>query len=216
MDNPLNIMLIGASGKLAKEIESVAKDLPTFHITERVTRSSPHLSNLTNADIVLDASSPEALEKNLKKIVDSKKPLVIASTGHSEESIKQIHEASKHIPILLCANLAPGIIAINKMIESLPEAKNVEIKETHHASKKDAPSGTAKKLAKLAGLDENSIAVVREGSVIGHHWIKLDLEDETIEVSHKALSRTAFAKGALLACQFLSKKGKGLYTSYHD
>ncbi len=210
-------MLIGASGKLGQAIEAAASGTPYFRIVQRVTRDNPELRNLDEVDLVLDVSRPDVLNNNLHKIVLAKKPLVVGTTGHSELSLKALEEASKEIPVLYCPNFAPGISLIKKMLSHLPTTGiKTSIHEVHHTSKKDAPSGTAKDLAIIALTPDNKISSERIEGIIGEHTIQIELEDEIIKISHSALSRNLYAKGAIKACQFLSNKEKGLYTNFHD
>lgn len=216
MENPLNIILIGASGRLGKEVQDVCHSHSDYRIIEKVTGSSPNLTKLEEADVVLDVSTPEALEKNLPMIADSGTPLVIGSTGHNEEVILKIKEYAKKIPILQCSNFAPGIAAIKKMLETLPAAQSVSVSEIHHEEKKDTPSGTAKELASILNVPPEKISSKREREVIGDHKVEIELEGEKIEVSHKAISRDVYAKGALNACKYIKNKKPGHYDTYHD
>lgn len=216
MDIPINIILIGAAGRLGKEIQDVCHSHSDYHILEKVTRESPHLSNLDKADVILDVSSPQSLEKNLPIIAESGTPLVIGSTGHTDETLELIKEYAKRIPILHCQNFAPGIAVIKKMLSQLPKVKSISISEIHHAEKKDAPSGTAKALASLLDVPNEKISSKREQETIGDHKVEIELEGEKIEVSHKALSRDVFAKGALDACKYIKDKDTGLYHTHHD
>lgn len=209
-------MIIGASGRLGSAIERVAPDFPYFHIVQRVTREHPELINLDNVDVVLDVSRPESLKNNLDKIVAARKPLVIGSTGHSDASLLVLREASKEIPIFHSSNFSPGIDHVKKMLSILPYPIKASIQEVHHTGKKDAPSGTAKDLAKITETPVDEILSERKEGVIGEHSIHIFLDDEVIKISHTASSRTLYARGAIKACQFLSNKDKGYYTSFHD
>lgn len=216
MDNPVNLMLIGASGKLGSAIESVLHEYPTLHLASRVTKQSPKLDPLDKIDVVLDVSTPEILKHNLEILLAAKKPLIIGSTGHSKEIIDTLKAASSHMPILMCANFAPGVNIMKQLLRHLPPNMPVKICETHHIEKKDAPSGTAKELAAITSTPESAIEIKREEKATSEHKVILQLDDEIIKISHAAFSRTPFAKGALRAVRFLATKKKGFYTSPYD
>ena len=216
MKIPIHILLIGASGRLGKAIITAANTLPTFQIKTQITRSCLWPDHLNSIDVVLDVSTSDALKNHLCKIVKAEKPLVIGTTGHCPQMLLEIHEASKSIPLLITSNFAPGMDLMKHLIAMFPKNSTTSIQEIHHTEKKDAPSGTAKDLAKLTKTPVNEILVERKEGVIGIHKVQLHLEDEILEISHTALCREVFAKGALKACHFLSNKVAGLYTSFHD
>ncbi len=211
----MKILLIGAEGRMGKCVTSLAIDI---NITSIGSSNSllPHdiTPFLKNHDIVLDFSTPDALVKNLPKIVDAKKPYVIGITGLSNEILNQINNATIHIPIFLSPNFSEGIALLKRLLKDLPRG-SYEIKETHHTQKKDAPSGTALDLAKHLASPAKIISI-REGAAIGTHTITLKLPYETLSITHEVIDRKVFAQGALLACSFLSNKAAGLYTSIYD
>ena len=211
----MKIILIGAEGRMGKCVTSLA----TNHIITPIgspNSSLPHdiTPFFKDHDLVLDFSTPNALSENLPKVVAAKKPYVIGITGLTKENFKEVAKAAIHIPIFISSNFSEGIALLKKLIKHLP-AGNYEITEIHHSAKKDAPSGTAIDLSNHLPSDTN-ITSFREGSTIGIHTISLHLPFETLELKHEVTDRKVFAKGALLACSFLSNKAAGLYTSIYD
>lgn len=190
------------------------------------------------ADCVVDFSSPAALSGLLSYCVATKTPLVLCTTGHSEEQLEAVRAASEQIPIFRSGNMSLGI---NVMIDLIKRATallgdnyDVELLERHHRRKVDAPSGTALMLADAAnaalpydaeyvferqsvrqsrGDHEIGISSVRGGTIVGEHEIIFAGRDEVLTISHSAYSREVFATGALRAAIYLSGAQKaGMYS----
>ena len=197
----------------------------------------PDFASLPEAgDALIDFSSPAALDALLSWAVSAHVPCVLATTGYTEEQLAAIDEAAKRIPIFRSANMSVGIALLRKLAAqaaaALDGSFDIEIVETHHRRKKDAPSGTALMLydalkaarpqsgpvfgregrscARQAG--EIGIHAVRGGTVVGEHEILFLGDEERITIAHSAESRAVFASGALQAAAFLQGKAPGLYT----
>ncbi len=203
-DNSLPIYLVGAKGKMGKAIAGL--------------KQCQIVPSAKEAGVIIDFSSPEGTKSALFSALQHKLPLVIGTTGLSEEIREQIQTASTSIPILISPNFSFGIALLLKMMPEIVRymkktSWNCKIVESHHRHKKDAPSGTALRLAEALDLNKGEIESIRTGELIGEHRIFFNLEGETIELRHEALSRTAFAKGALMAANFLVNKPAGIYTS---
>ena len=171
--------------------------------------------SLKEADVIIDFSSPEGTLSALNAAQQNDLPLVIGTTGLTEEIEEKIKSVSAFTPVLYSPNFSFGIALVLKILPEI--VKNItgncsyKIIESHHIHKKDSPSGTAIKLAE--SINPNvTIESIREGDVIGEHRIFFNLEGETLELRHEALSRDAFAHGALIAAKFLVNKQAGLYT----
>ena len=189
--------------------------------------------------VVIDFSSPEGTAQCVNFAVKTAANLVIGTTGLGQETEKAIQKASEKIAILKSPNMSIGANVLFQIAafaaRNLTRGYDIEIVEAHHRLKKDAPSGTAKKLAEVIAKEkgwdlgkvarygregitgerpdkEIGIHVVRAGDIVGEHTVIFSGPGETIELTHKAQSRDAFARGALAAAFFLSKKKKGLYT----
>jgi dihydrodipicolinate reductase len=166
-------------------------------------------------DLFIDVSLAEGLEERLKY----GRPMVIGTTGFSAAQRALMEEAARKVPIFYTSNFSLGMAVLKKLARDLahlfPEGMRMEITETHHAGKKDAPSGSALSLAetiqKIQPGVEIPIESIRLGEVIGEHMLRFILPEEKIQLSHEALSRRAFAQGAIASARFLLKKPPGLY-----
>ena len=181
------------------------------------------------ADAVIDFSHPAALEGLLDFCTGRKLPVVLATTGYSDEQLEHINEAAKSIPVFRSANMSLGINVLLDLVKRaaalLGEDFDVEIEERHHRRKLDAPSGTALMLAEAAAgtlpyepeyvYDRHSvrkprdkreigISSLRGGTIVGDHTVVFAGRDEVIELSHHAASREVFAVGAVKAAKFLA------------
>ncbi len=189
------------------------------------------------ADVVVDFSVAQAADELLDYCVEKKLPCVLCTTGLSEEQLEKVQAASKEIPILRSANMSLGINMISSLLSEispilLSEGFDAEILEKHHARKLDAPSGTAIALADAINAslekpyelvsdrtqrrerrpkEEIGIQAIRGGTIVGEHDVIFAGEDEIITLSHTALSRRVFARGALAAAKFLVGKEPGMY-----
>ncbi len=186
-------------------------------------------------DVIIDFSVPVATIQILKYASQNKIPVVIATTGFSQNEENQIKEYGKCIPIFKSANMSYDIMIMKKLVQWLaPLLKNtdIEITETHHNQKIDSPSGTAQMLAdcindslgnslhceynrhsKREKRDKNEIGInsIRGGNIVGEHVIQFFGEFETFEIKHTSYSRNVFAEGAIKAAKFLVGKTAGFY-----
>lgn len=186
-------------------------------------------------DVIIDFSSPLSLADELEYATKNGIPAVIASTGFSEEQLKDIEKASESVAIFRTANFSLGVNLLCRLVkqaaETLGDKFDIEIIEAHHSRKVDAPSGTALMLAKSAneafstpkpymngregkvGARGNEIGIhaVRGGTIVGEHSVMFCGEDEIVTLSHSARSERVFAAGAIKAAKWLTKKPAGLY-----
>jgi 4-hydroxy-tetrahydrodipicolinate reductase len=172
-----------------------------------------------HCDVLIEFTSSSATLEHLAIAVKNKKAIVIGTTGFSQDEIGKIKEASSQIPVLFSPNMSIGANLLFRVTEdvarSLGDGYEIEIIEAHHSQKKDAPSGTAKRLAEVASKVKGkmpSIHSVRLGDIVGDHTVIFAGKGERIELTHRAHSRDAFARGALDAARFLAGKKPGLYT----
>lgn len=200
---------------------------PVFNKIEDITEKP---------DVIIDFSIPVATLNILDYAAKNKIPIVIATTGFSEDEEKIILEYSKQIPIFKSANMSYDIMIMKKMLQWLaPLLKDtdIEITETHHNRKIDSPSGTAQMLAdsinaslgntlhceynrhdKREKRDKNEIGMnsIRGGNIVGEHTVQFFGEFETFELKHTSYSRNVFADGAVKAAKFIVKQKNGLYS----
>ena len=243
----IKIIMCGCNGKMGQTITGIiAEDeeseiVAGFDIAENDSLSYPVFTGMykcdVDADVVIDFSSSKGTDKLLEYCVDKKMPLVLCTTGLSEEQLNKVHEASKTIPVLKSANMSLGINTIMKLLKEAtkvlaPAGYDIEIVERHHNQKVDAPSGTALALADTINeqLDneyeykfdrsgdrikrpkkEIGISAVRGGTIVGDHEVIFAGIDEVIEINHHAYSKAVFGKGAVQAAKFLAGKEPGMY-----
>ena len=174
----------------------------------------------TSIDIIIDFSSPDSTLNLLSHCHSQRIPVVIGTTGFDNSQLEIIKEFSQEQPILFAPNTSSGIAIMKKILSFagniFPKESKVKISETHHAEKKDSPSGTAIDLKDVIfesfSKAEIDIQSYRKGDNIGEHTISFDFGDEVIEITHKALDRSLFATGALLGAKWLISKPPGFYT----
>ncbi|CAI8182106.1 MAG: 4-hydroxy-tetrahydrodipicolinate reductase [Glaciecola sp. HTCC2999] len=258
----LQVGILGASGRMGRNlIDAVYQDAHT-QLHSATVRPESHflnadageLAGIGNIDVALTAQSataydkcnvmidftlPNALATNLQLAIANQIPIVIGTTGLNEAQLALLDDAATHIPIVFAANYSVGVNLLIKLSQQaaqiMGETADIEIIETHHRHKIDAPSGTALALgnciAATLGRDLHSDAVygreghtgerpqqqigfatVRGGDVVGDHTVLFAELGERIELTHKASSRMTFAKGAVRAAKWLADKPNGLYS----
>ncbi len=207
---------------------SVKNDYPVFSSIDRCD---------VKADVIIDFSTASAVDLLLDYVESKHIPLVLCTTGLSEEQLKKVDEVSKSTAILRSANMSLGINTLMKLLEAASSALkgrgyDIEILEKHHNQKLDAPSGTALALAdcindandgrytyvydrstlhQKRSDDEIGISSMRGGTIVGEHDVMFAGTDEVIEIKHTAYSKAVFAKGAIDAAKFLKGKTPGMY-----
>lgn len=190
------------------------------------------------ADVIVDFTSSKAVDSLLDYSVKKKIPVVVCTTGLSDEQIKKLEEASSHVAVLRSANMSLGVNLLMKLVKEAAQVLaasgfDIEILEKHHNKKLDSPSGTALALAdsineamdqeyhyvydrsqarKPRDKKEIGIQSVRGGTIVGEHDVIFAGTDEIITFHHTAYSKAIFAKGAVSAAKFLAGKAPGLYT----
>ena len=241
----MNVLLNGALGKMGSEIIETAKKYDDFNIvcgfdkTEFYDKDFPIYSDIEKineeVDVVIDFSVPVATFKILDYAKQKRIPIVIATTGFSDTQLLEIKNLSNTLPIFRSSNMSLDINLMAKIVGEVAKVLNdtdIEIVETHHNRKIDAPSGTAILLANAINdvLDEKKeynferlqkrekrskneigFSSIRGGNIVGEHSVKFFGENEEFEIAHKAYSRKVFAEGALKAAKFIVTKKTGLY-----
>ncbi len=195
-------------------------------------------SVLPDAQVVIDFTHAEASAAHLEAAAKTGTPLVIGSTGFTEELLERVRELSRKVPCVLAPNMSVGVNVLFKVVADLTRLLgsdyDVEIVETHHRFKKDAPSGTALRLAesvaeargrslKDVGVFERhgiigerppeaiGIQTLRGGDIVGEHTVLFAGMGERIEITHRAHSRDNFARGAIQAAKWIVNQPAGLY-----
>ena len=210
-------------GVAGQENKNIGKDLGEIAEVEKI--GIPLSSNLYDLSeeigVLIDFSEAKFSLKAVEYSKNLHIPLVLATTGYEDEDLNIIRKASQFIPLLQASNTSLGIAFLKKIIDLTSDSfsyfDNLEILETHHQDKKDSPSGTALDLAnflseRIKGKDSIPIQSQRTGDTAGEHKIILSKEAERIELTHKALDRSIYAKGALAGAKWLNSKPNGLYS----
>lgn len=242
------IIMHGCNGKMGQVITGICAADPECEIVAGIdisnhitTNPYPVFTDINacdvEADVIIDFASPKATDGLLEYCKLKKLPLVLCTTGLSDEQIASVSEYSKSVAILRSANMSLGINMLLKELKAVtavlaPAGFDIEIVEKHHNQKLDAPSGTALALAdsineelnreynyvydrskerKKRDPKEIGISAVRGGSIVGEHEVIFAGTDEVITITHTAYSKAIFANGAVQAAKFLAGKPAGLY-----
>jgi len=247
----LKIIISGCNGRMGQAVTAICESdeklqlVAGFDLSAEKKNSYPVYVDPMEfggtADVVIDFSNPGSLPGLLSYCTRTKTPVVLCTTGYSEEDEAKIRAASQTVPIFKSGNMSLGINLladlIKKSVQILGTGYDIEIIERHHSKKLDAPSGTAFMLADAArealpyepdyvyerqsvraprGPREIGISAVRGGTIVGEHEVIFAGLDEVIELKHTALSRNVFANGAVAAARFLSTvTAPGLYNMNH-
>ena len=236
---PLEVILGGAHGRMGQAVLGCAHREPGhYRVSAKVARGGDLATALAQDGVVVDFSSPAFTRDLLAACRVARKSIVIGTTGHSPEERAEIMEAAKEIPIVFAANFSVGVNTLfwltRQAARILGPGFDLEVVELHHRLKKDAPSGTARRLAEILaevrdltyehdtrhgrhGLvgerasTEIGIHAVRGGDVVGEHTVLFAGGGERVELVHRASSRETFAVGALRAAAWLRGQPPGLY-----
>lgn len=234
----VRLLVNGAKGRMGQTIVSCAKTEPAVTVSGAIDIGDDFAEALANADAVIDFTHHDATGMIAAECAAAGKALVIGTTGHESAQIEEIHAASKKIAIVFSPNFSVGVNTLfwltGKAAEILGGDFDLEVVEMHHRLKKDAPSGTAKRLAEILAdarsldyardarhgrkgivgarrSEEIGMHALRGGDVVGDHTVIFAANGERIELSHKASSRETFARGAIRAAAWAVAQPPGLY-----
>ena len=243
----VKMIMHGCNGKMGQVITKIVKEDANAEIVAGIDKymgipnEYPVFESIdkcdVEADVVIDFSNAAAVDGLLDYCVEKQVPVVLCTTGLSEEQLGKVQEASKKVAVLKSANMSLGVNMLLKLLQDAtkilaPAGFDIEIVEKHHNQKVDAPSGTALAMADSINAAMNDeytyiydrsqvrqkrdkkeigISAVRGGTIVGEHEVIYAGEDEVIEFKHTAHSKAVFAKGAVEAGKFLKGKGAGLY-----
>ena len=254
MSAPVRVAVAGAAGRLGGTIVEAVAGAAGFELAAAVVRSGSALDGKpipgnskalryatalpggVTPQVLIDASLPDATEGWAQAAVDGGFALLVAVTGLSSAAQTALDRASKTVPVLVAPNLSMGAVILARLTRETAKrlpGYHLEIVETHHAGKRDSPSGTALWLARVAaearGLDlqqvlqtgearvgprsSEQIAIhsVRSGTAPGEHCVRFGGPGESVELTHRVESRAAFAAGALRAAEWLATARPGRY-----
>ena len=201
------VAIHGANGRLGQLIAAEAGDDYTGAVSSG--------GDIPDADVIIDVTSPEGLTALLQQLTDQ--PLLIGTTGTLP--LDAIEAYSQHAPVAIVPNFPAGVPLlldlIQKAVSAMPDDWSVEVIEAHHDQKKDAPSGTAKRMIRAVeeagGSADTPAHAIRAGDTIGEHTIWLSGPGERLELKHVATRRAVFAIGALRWASWLKAQPPGLY-----
>ena len=235
----MKVIVNGIDGAMGTILAGIVEKAPDMELAAGITPTGFDGAYLKPqdyqgpADMVIDFSHHEGTKALLDYCVERKLPVVVCTTGQTEDEMEYIREASKKIPVFKSANMSVGVALTARLVKEVAAkfpGADIEIVETHHTRKVDAPSGTALMLADAAKEsrpelhynlgrsgnakrepDEIGINAVRRGNVVGTHEVMFGTANQTITITHEAHDRALFADGAVDAARFLLGKKPGLY-----
>jgi len=244
----INVIMNGCNGKMGQTITNIlkndtdAKIVAGIDVYDGIKNDYPVFSSIgecsVKADVIIDFSTAKAVDELLDYCVNTKTPVVLCTTGLSEEQLSKVNEVSTKVAVLRSANMSLGVNLLMKIIKEaaeklVPAGFDIEIVEKHHNLKFDAPSGTALALADSINEEfdnsyeyvydrsqrrekrpekEIGISAVRGGTIVGDHDVIFAGKDEVVTFSHTAYSKALFAQGSVSAAKFLAGKPAGLYS----
>lgn len=243
----IKVMMHGCNGAMGQVISGIIEESESAVMAAGIDFKDdghnpyPVFKNLedcnVDVDVIIDFSSSKATDRLLSYVAEKQIPLVLCTTGLSEEQLKKVEETSKKTAILRSANMSLGVNVLLKLVNTaakvLADADfDIDIVEKHHKLKVDAPSGTALALADAVNealhneyeyvydrsqrrirrqKKEIGISAVRGGTIVGQHDVIFAGQDEVIEFHHTAYSKAIFGKGAVSAAIYLAGKPAGMY-----
>ena len=242
----IKVLINGCNGKMGQEVIKVINNNEKFAVLNGVDKEEnpdyifPVYTNAEDIkekpDVIVDFSIPVATMQILEYAKNNKIPIVIATTGLTEEQKQKIKEYSKAIPIFQSANMSYDINLMKRIVAEVAKKlgeRDIEIIQTHHNRKIDAPSGTALLLADSINealgnsmeynfnrfqnrekrkKNEIGFSSIRGGNIVGEHTVCFFGENDCLEITHKAYSRGLFAEGALKGAEYIVNKENGYYT----
>jgi 4-hydroxy-tetrahydrodipicolinate reductase len=233
-----NIIIAGAKGRMGQALLRCAQQMPGISVAGQIDLGQDLRDVIAGADVIIDFTFHQSTVPLAQICARHNKAMVIGTTGHSEAEQKELGQISSQIPLVWSSNFSTGVNALfwmtQKTAEILGPEFDVEIVEMHHRLKKDAPSGTAKTLARIVAEARHQKAAealrhgreglvgertraeigmhsLRGGDVVGDHTVIFAAEGERLELTHKASSRDTFASGALRAAQWVVGKKPAIY-----
>ena len=257
----IKIIVTGAAGRMGRRIIEIVVETEGVDVSSATERAGHEIVGMDvgdyfglgkkgaaisdslakvvkDGDVIIDFTFPEVSLENIKAAAKAGKAIVVGSTGFSDAQLKEVKKYAKKIPIVLAPNMSVGVNLLLKVLSDmakvLDENYDIDIVETHHRHKKDAPSGTALKMAQVIAaargrkLDKDGVfcrhgnigerkrgeigvQTLRVGDVVGDHTVIFGTPGERIEITHKASSRDVFARGAVRAAQWVANRAPGLY-----
>lgn len=232
------VIITGSKGRMGKALLACAPQHRELEIVGQIDQGDDLHAVIGRADVVIDFSSHTATAAIAELCSSHRKALVVGTTGHDDQEKSRITQHAARIPMVLSSNYSTGVNMLfwltHKAAQILGPGYDLEVVEMHHRLKKDAPSGTAKSLARILAevrkqqlakiarygregivgertTEEIGIHSVRGGDVVGDHTVIFATAGERVELTHKASSRETFAHGALRAALWVVRQPPGLF-----
>ncbi len=257
----IKVVVAGAAGRMGCRLVALTRDSTALTLTGALESSGHHAIGddageiagagragipitddlgvlMERGEVVIDFTAPEATLEHLRVVAKHRRAMVIGTTGFAPAQLDEVKALARQVPCVLSPNMSVGVNLICKVIgemaKTLGDDYDIEVIEAHHRLKKDAPSGTALKiaevLARAVNRDLNQVGVyarkgligertkgeigiqtIRAGDIVGDHTVLFGGMGERIEVTHRASSRDTFARGALRAARWVVRQPPGLY-----
>ncbi len=261
MTIPVRIAVAGAAGRMGKMLVQAVEADPNAQLTAATVRPDSPLygldvgevagtsrrgvkttgdlnSVLGDFDVLIDFTAPNLAMMHLRQCIGAGKRIVIGTTGFSDTQLAQIEASAREIAVVAAPNMSVGVNLCYRLLEvaaeTVGDSADIEVLEAHHRHKKDAPSGTALRMAEVVanalGRDLDAVArhgragqtgertrdeigfqVIRGGDIVGEHTVMFCMDGERVEITHKATSRMTFAAGAVRAAHWAMGRDSGLY-----
>lgn len=229
----INLVVVGAAGRMGARVCDLAAKDDRFELVGKIDENSsditlekpsdrPNNRKDNSIDAIIDFSSDQGAKKAAECAIEHNAALLICTTALLPQTIGIIEVASHKVPTIIAPNTSYGVSVLLKLVTTaarlLGSDFNINITETHHVHKKDAPSGTALRIAESLrqnadiDLKNDQIHSLREGEVIGDHCVEFSGLDERIKIEHFAINRNLFANGALKLAFWLTQQEPGMYT----
>jgi 4-hydroxy-tetrahydrodipicolinate reductase len=223
------IAVAGAAGRMGRMILRTIASTPEARLAAAIDRLAAHDLGIElrpaeqalssrEVDVLIDFTMPEATAHHVALAAAAGVAAVVGTTGLDAAQREGLREAARRVPIVLAPNMSAGVNVLYKLVVDAARALGPTfdrvIVEAHHRAKKDAPSGTALRLAEIvgeAGGGEPEVLSIRGGDVVGDHTVMFLADGERIEITHRATSRETFARGAVRAALWVHGRPPGLY-----
>ena len=237
--NAIRVIVSGRGGRMSGQVIGILDTTPGVELAQIVGKEDPIDRLKTDVDVIIDFTAPEATVKYAAWCVEHGIPMVTGTTGLGQEERTVLAAAGQHVAIVDAPNMSIGVNVLcdvlSRAVKALGPEYHCEIIDTHHRHKKDAPSGTAKRLASVVaeaagwkeedtvlygregksnGRENEEIGVhaLRGGDVVGDHTVFLFGPGERLEFTHRASDRAIFARGAVRAARWIVHQQPGLYS----
>jgi 4-hydroxy-tetrahydrodipicolinate reductase len=211
----LRVVVSGSAGRMGQALVRLIGEADDLVLHAAYDAGGDPAAAAEGADVIVDFSSPAGAAAAARAAVAKGVALVVGTTGLSPAERGAIEEAAWRVPVVLAPNMSAGANALYRLAAEaariLGKGYQPAIVEAHHRFKRDAPSGTALRLAEALGVPRAEVQSVRGGDVVGDHTVLLLGDGERLELTHRATSRDAFARGALRAARWVAGRRPGLY-----